>query len=149
MHAEGHAVAHAVEHPHPGPATYILIAVVLTAITIAEVGAIWPTLPFAAILGGLVVPFLLVLSAAKFSLVVMFYMHLKFDSRVFTGFFVAGLLIAISVIIALLALLQADHPPGGTTPIAPPAPATGTAAHGSPSEPVASPEYLAPPPLAG
>lgn len=113
MRGEEHGLAHAhaIEHQHPGPGKYVAVAVVLTIITIVEVLAIWPTLPFEAMLGGWVVPFLLVLSAAKFALVVMFFMHLKFDAKIFTGFFVSGLLIAISVIIALLALLENLTPP--------------------------------------
>jgi len=50
------------------------------------------------------VPVLLVLSAAKFTLVVMFYMHLKADSRLLTFLFGAPLLLAVGVIVALLFL---------------------------------------------
>jgi hypothetical protein len=48
---------------------------------------------------------LLVLSAAKFTLVVMFYMHLKADSPVFTFLFGAPLVLATVVMVALLFLL--------------------------------------------
>ena len=48
---------------------------------------------------------LLVLSAVKFTLVVMFYMHLKADSRVFTFLFGAPLALAAVVMVALLFLL--------------------------------------------
>src|SRR5205823_554417 len=51
------------------------------------------------------VPVLLVLSAVKFTLVVMFYMHLKADSRVFTFLFGAPLALAAVVMVALLFLL--------------------------------------------
>ena len=50
------------------------------------------------------VPVLLVLSAAKFTLVVMFYMHLKTDSRFFSFLFGAPLLLAMGVLLALLLL---------------------------------------------
>ena len=46
----------------------------------------------------------LVLSAAKFVLVVGFFMHLKFDSKVFTGVFVAGLVLAVFMVSALMVL---------------------------------------------
>ena len=50
------------------------------------------------------VPVLLLLSAAKFALVAMFYMHLKQDSKLFSGVFVFPLIIAAFIIIALLVL---------------------------------------------
>ena len=54
------------------------------------------------------VPLLLVLSALKFALVAMFYMHLKQDSRLFTGVFVFPLIIATVIILALI-VLEAYH----------------------------------------
>ena len=50
------------------------------------------------------VPLLLVLSASKFVLVVGFYMHLRFDHPLFTGVFGFGLIVAASVITALMFL---------------------------------------------
>ena len=50
----------------------------------------------------MLVPLLLVLSAFKFALVVMFYMHLKFDSRFFVFLFGGPLLLAIAVVVSLL-----------------------------------------------
>ena len=51
-------------------------------------------------------PILLTLSAIKFAMVAMFFMHLKFDNRLFSSFFVGGLLLAGGLLIALLALFQ-------------------------------------------
>ena len=42
------------------------------------------------------------LSAVKFTLVVMFYMHLKFDNRFFTFLFGGPLLLALVVVVSLL-----------------------------------------------
>ena len=53
-------------------------------------------------------PLLLLLSAAKFALVAMFYMHLKQDHRLFTGVFVFPLIIATVIILALI-VLEAYH----------------------------------------
>jgi len=50
------------------------------------------------------VPLLLMLSAAKFALVAMFYMHLKQDSKLFSGVFVFPLIIATFIVIALIVL---------------------------------------------
>ena len=62
-----------------------------------------------------VVPVLLILSAVKFALVAMFYMHLKQDGRLFSSVFVFPLVIAAVIILALIAL-EAYHfafrPPG-------------------------------------
>lgn len=89
------------EHAHPGPATYALIAVVLTVLTALEVAVFYiPALRPA------IVPILMVLTTGKFALVVMFYMHLRSDSRIFMGVFVAPLLLAIFVVIALIMLFN-------------------------------------------
>src|SRR3954471_17814910 len=82
---------------HASTATYLRIAAILVMITLIEVGVFYvPT--FQAIL----VPLLLVLSAVKFTLVVMFYMHLKFDNRFFTFLFGGPLLLAFAVVVSLL-----------------------------------------------
>lgn len=94
------ARAHALEQPHPGPGTYVKIAALLAVITLVEVGVY-----YVEALAPVLVPTFLVLSATKFALVAMFYMHLKFDSRLFSGFFVGGLLVAAAIVIALLALM--------------------------------------------
>ena len=101
------AHAPASQHAHPGAAEYIRIAVVLTLITAVEVAVYY--IPA---LRPLMMPILLVLSATKFAMVVMFYMHLKFDDRMFSGFFVFGLTCAGFMIVALITLfhfLRAPH----------------------------------------
>jgi len=87
---------------HPPITTYLVVAAVLAVITAVEVAVFY--IPA---LAPVLVPVLLVLSAAKFSLVVMFFMHLRFDSRVFSGLFVGPLLIAIAIVLALMALFGA------------------------------------------
>ncbi len=90
-------------HPeHAGVATYIKVALVLTAVTAIEVGAIYIR-AFTPIL----IPTLLVLSLAKFALVVLFFMHLRYDARTLSFLFVGPLLIAIAVFLALIALIGA------------------------------------------
>ncbi len=93
--------AHPREHPHPGPAEYVRIAVVLAVITLVEV-AIY----YMEALSAVLVPILLVLSALKFALVALWFMHLKFDSRLFSAIFTVPLAGAAAVLIALLALFQ-------------------------------------------
>ncbi len=106
MQAHGAQASH--EESHPGPGQYIAIAVVLSAITAVEV-AIY----YVDAIRSILVPLLLILSAVKFTLVVGYYMHLKFDSKLFTAFFGTGLFIAASTILALMALFGAF---GGGTP---------------------------------
>jgi cytochrome c oxidase subunit 4 len=55
------------------------------------------------------VPTLLILSATKFVIVVMFYMHLKYDHKLFRALFTGPLLIAMSTIAALLFLFINRH----------------------------------------
>src|SRR5688500_10355129 len=88
-------------HGHPGWKTYVLIGVILTIITAIEVAIFYiPQLE------AVLVPTLLVLSAAKFAIVVMFYMHLKFDHAVFSRVFFTPMALAVLLIIGLVILFK-------------------------------------------
>ncbi len=112
-----HAVA-THEKPHPGTAVYIKIALTLFVLTALEVGSYEiarrgapPGL--AAFVGPFIIEILLTLSAAKFALVAMFYMHLKQDSKIFSSVFVFPIIIAAILLFALVALfwyLRLQHP---------------------------------------
>jgi cytochrome c oxidase subunit IV len=103
--AESHAEAprpdevHA--HPHPTWSTYKWVALVLVVITVIEV---WVYYIPEFVASRLFVPSLLIMSAAKFAIVVMFYMHLKYDHKVFRALFTGPLIIAMLTIISLLFL---------------------------------------------
>jgi len=85
------------EHAHATTGTYVRVAAILVMITLIEVGVFYvPTFQM------VLVPLLLVLSAVKFALVVMFYMHLKFDNRFFAFLFGGPLLLALAVAVSLL-----------------------------------------------
>ena len=94
----GAATAHT---GHPTPLTYVKVAMLLGAITATEVGVF-----YIEDLGKGIIPVLVILSGIKFALVAMFYMHLKYDSRIFSWFFVGGVLLAVSVVLAVLGLFQ-------------------------------------------
>ncbi len=82
---------------HATTGTYLRIAAILVMITLIEVGVFYVP-AFQTVM----VPLLLVLSAVKFTLVVMFYMHLKFDNRFFAFLFGGPLLLALAVVVSLL-----------------------------------------------
>ena len=86
---------------HASPGLYWAIGGILTVITAVEVAIFY--LPAMA---PVLVPVLLTLSAAKFALVVMFFMHLKFDSPIFSGVFLAGLVLAAFMTTALIILYK-------------------------------------------
>ena len=92
--------AHA-EHHHPGWSTYWKVALILTLITVGEV---WMYYIPAVVASRAFVPVLLVLSALKFGIVVMFYMHLKYDHKLFRALFTGPLFIAALTLIALMFL---------------------------------------------
>ena len=86
---------------HPTAGMYFRIAMILSIVTAIEVGIFYLTW-----LSYLFIPILFVLSAGKFTLVAMYYMHLKFDHKLFTLLFVGGFVLATSVIFALIFLFQ-------------------------------------------
>jgi caa(3)-type oxidase subunit IV len=96
---------HATEHAHPTPATYAKVAAVLCIITAIEFGVFY-TPPLQSVL----VPILIILSAIKFALVAMFYMHLKFDHPVYTRLLVGGLALGAGVLLSLFVLFAFSHP---------------------------------------
>lgn len=105
LHAAAHHDDH--EHAHPGELTYIKVAAFLALITILEVAIYYIEWMHDT---GALVPTLLVLSAIKFFMVVSFFMHLKFDHRLLSFWFVAGLFLGAAVILAFMALFDLAHP---------------------------------------
>jgi cytochrome c oxidase subunit 4 len=89
--------SHPQEHAHPGPRQYVMVGVILAIVTAAEVATFYLHVPLL-----ILIPVLLVLAAIKFSLVVMFFMHLKFDPRLFTWLFLFGLVLAGAILTAML-----------------------------------------------
>ena len=86
---------------HGSVGFYWTIAGVLGVITAVEVAVFYIDA-----LEPALAPILLTLSAVKFAIVVMFFMHLRFDSKVFTVVFLTGLSIGTFVVIALIVLYQ-------------------------------------------
>ena len=98
---EANVAVHPSGRPHPTPAAYVTIALILAVITAVEVGIIYVGMATAALY-----LLLFILSISKFTMVAMFFMHLRFDAPLFSLFFVGGLILATSVMIALLSLFR-------------------------------------------
>src|SRR5438046_6212134 len=96
-----HAPTSEVEHEHPTWSTYWKVALILTMITVGEVWAYYVP-SFVASRG--FVRTLLILSAVKFAIVVMFSMHLKYDHRLFRVLFTGPLLVAALTLLGLMFL---------------------------------------------
>ncbi len=89
------------EHQHGATdKQYIIIALILAAITAAEVSISYIDV------GPIFLPALLIMMVAKFVTVVSYFMHLKFDNRIFTFLFYLGLTLAIFVYCVALATFQ-------------------------------------------
>jgi cytochrome c oxidase subunit 4 len=97
---QAHSEAHDVEHDHPKESLYITVAVILAALTGLEI------LTYYVDFGRLFLPALLTLMAVKFLLVALFFMHLKFDAKIFGRLFWSGLILAVVVYVAALATFQ-------------------------------------------
>jgi cytochrome c oxidase subunit 4 len=93
-------------HEHPTWKQYKWVALYLTLITVGEVWLYYVP-PFVA--SPFFVPVLLFLSAVKFAIVVMFYMHLKYDHKIFRALFTGPLAIAMTTIVALFLLFLNRH----------------------------------------
>jgi cytochrome c oxidase subunit 4 len=92
------------EHDHAehgmSTAGYIKVALILAAMTALEVATYYVDF------GPFFMPVLLILMCAKFFIVVSYFMHLKFDSKLFSFLFYAGLFLAIGVYAIALATFK-------------------------------------------
>jgi cytochrome c oxidase subunit 4 len=90
------------EHGHASVWTYVTIAIILTAVTGLEFAVL-----YIRALTPILVPLLLVLSAGKFVLVVLFFMHLRYDKPLLSTLFAAPLLLAVIVVVVMMTLADA------------------------------------------
>jgi len=79
-------VTTAQHRPYPRPRDYWLIALILGVITAAEV-----TVTYLDFLDAAVAPMLLVMAAAKFAIVVGWFMHLRFEAPIYRRLFLIGI----------------------------------------------------------
>jgi caa(3)-type oxidase subunit IV len=110
---EARAHEHA-EHAHPTAGLYLKIGLVLFVLTALEVGAYelaytHGDTPIGAAIRPVVIPILLILSAIKFAMVAMYYMHLKQDGKMLSGLFVFPIILAAVIIVGLILLMAYHH----------------------------------------
>ena len=82
---------------HPLPRDYVRIAIVLFIFTVMEVSTYYLDPPRAVL-----IPVLFLFTILKFSLVVLWFMHLKFDSRTYSRFFLMGIAGALTLYLIVL-----------------------------------------------
>ena len=80
---------------------YAKVALILFAITMAEVGIYYVTGARQA-----VTTLMLIMMVVKFSLVALYFMHLRFDNKLFRRLFVTGIILAIIVYMIALSSLH-------------------------------------------
>ncbi len=95
---------HADEGPsHPSDWAYVKIALVLAAVTALEVFTYFETVLD---WGAALVPSLIFMMIVKFYLVATWFMHLRFDDKLFGRMFTAGLVLAVGVYLATLTVFE-------------------------------------------
>ena len=93
-------VTAAVHAEHKSTKYYITVALILAALTALETSTYWVNF------GPLFMPALLTMMVIKFFMVVLLFMHLKFDNKLFSALFYTGLVLAVFVYIVALATFR-------------------------------------------
>jgi cytochrome c oxidase subunit 4 len=106
-----HVEYHEHHQAHPSPRAYVWVAILLAIVTSAEVAIYYLDLPNWVLVAGLAV-----FALIKFAYVARWFMHLKFDERVFRMLFFTGLVFALVLFTIVLSLffLVGD---GGPAPL--------------------------------
>ena len=100
-HADEHADGEAHDGQHvPSDQHFIKIALILAVLTALETSTYWIDL------GGFATPLLLILMTIKFFMIILVFMHLKYDSKLFGVMFYIGLGLAIFVYSVFLSTFQ-------------------------------------------
>jgi len=90
-----------VEEHYPDEWQYIKVALILFAITLCEVAIYYVSGAMRA-----VITLMAIMMIAKFAIVALYFMHLRFDSKLFRRLFVAGIILAIFVYMIVLSTLH-------------------------------------------
>ena len=104
---ETHSPAEAAGHDdhHPGPREYVRIAIILAVLTALEVSTYFVDF------GALGIPLLVALMLVKFVMVAGFFMHLRFDSKLYSRFLYGGLFMALGLYAIFLIIMFFEAAP--------------------------------------
>lgn len=91
------------DHEHPSDRSYVAIALVLAVLTAVEILLFVVEDDIARSLNQIA---LIVLMIVKFIIVGAYFMHLKFDNPILTRLFMFGLVLAVSVYLAMLSTFE-------------------------------------------
>ena len=102
-HAEHAEHGHAHDEPHiPSDLYFIKTALVLAFVTALETSTYW----WPESMHSFATPSLLIMMTIKFFMILLIFMHLKWDSKLFSAMFYIGLGLAVSVYIVALLTFQ-------------------------------------------
>ena len=99
-HVDDHSHAKDDGHHVPTDGYFIRVALWLALLTALETSTYWIHL------GAFATPLLLIMMTVKFFMIVMIFMHLKFDNKLFSLLFYIGLGLAVFVYCAFLSTFQ-------------------------------------------
>lgn len=98
-------------HDHPSEFQYVKVAIFLGIVTALEVAVV-----YIGSLKNLIIPILSAMMLVKFFAVAAYFMHLKFDSKIFRRFFILGIILAITIYaVALWTFTYADRLAGAAS----------------------------------
>lgn len=107
---------------HPSDAQYWKVGLALGIITALEVGTYFiADPPYDHELAPLLIGSLIFMMVLKFVVIGAYFMHLKFDNRLFRNVFISGIVLAVGVYIVLLTVFEFwsdryEEPPTGQDP---------------------------------
>ncbi|MEX0592865.1 MAG: cytochrome C oxidase subunit IV family protein [Nitriliruptoraceae bacterium] len=90
---------------HPTPRDYVNIALILAVLTALEVSTYFFEF------GRVAIPLLVILMTIKFVMVAGWFMHLKFDTRLYTMLMYTGLAFALVLYILTVVIVLVGHAP--------------------------------------
>ena len=88
---------------HPTPKRYVQIAIILGVLTAIEI-ALYYTQD---LVGAFTAPLLIILAVGKFVIVVGWFMHLRFESKMVNRFFAGGMILAL-ILFAIVMIERAS-----------------------------------------